>query len=75
MREYGILAHMSKTDILGTREVCQALQVSRATVQRLTRAGVLNPQKLPGRTGALVFDPREVDALRSARVRRIGGSE
>lgn len=64
-----ILATMSKTNIIGTREVCHVLGVSRATVQRLTIEGTLTPEKLPGRTGALLYDRQQVESLKATRDR------
>lgn len=44
--------------------VAQRLNVDRTTVIRLVKAGDLVPvAKLPGRTGAFLFNPRDVEAL------------
>lgn len=44
------------------------------TVARLVRAGELEPaQKLPGKTGALLFDPKEVEHYRVMRELQTAG--
>lgn len=45
-----------------TAEIAARKQVSVRQVHRLTQAGVLLPvTKLPGATGAYLFDPEQVD--------------
>lgn len=51
-----------------TLGVAQRLNVDRTTVIRLVNAGALVPvAKLPGRTGAYLFDADDVEAFAGAR--------
>lgn len=52
---------MSKDAPLSSAEVASTLGVSTSTVNRLVAAKELTPMmKLPGRTGAYLFEPQEV---------------
>lgn len=56
-----------QTALLSTREAADRLGVSRYALYRMIDAGRLNPVKLPGQTGAYVFDPQAIDALAAER--------
>lgn len=45
------------------------LGLTRAGLIRLVQRGGINARKLPGRTGAYLFDPDEVAALASERAK------
>jgi len=54
--------------LLSSTEVARRLGVSIKTVHRLARAGQIpGAQKLPGRTGAFIFDPDMLDAWLTGR--------
>ncbi|MEV7972853.1 helix-turn-helix domain-containing protein [Cellulomonas sp. NPDC089187] len=56
--------------MLTTAEVCTRLGTDRKTVRRLVDRGSLTPAfKLPGVTGAYLFDRAEVEALAAERTR------
>jgi hypothetical protein len=51
----------STTDLIGSAEVCDWADIDRATLIRHIAAGKLAPVvKLPGKTGAYMFDRRAV---------------
>lgn len=50
-----------KNPPLTTAQVAELRGVSVATVLRMIAAGTLAATKLPGKTGAYVMDPRDVD--------------
>lgn len=51
-------------ELLTTSEVAEKLGVDRSWVTRLVSSGRLVPaMRLPGRTGALLFDPADIDAM------------
>jgi len=55
---------MSNFELVGSTTVACLLDLPRREVQRLVERGELHPvQKLPGRTGAYLFDPADVDRL------------
>ena len=52
------------TNLLTTAEVAKRVDRDRSVILRLVEAGRLTPaMKLPGKTGAHLFDPVEVDRL------------
>ena len=54
--------------VLSARSVAERLGIDRRRVLRMVQSGVLKPvQKLPGETGAYLFDPADVDALAAQR--------
>ncbi len=54
---------MTRTD-LTVAQVADRLGRGRSTVLRLVTSGTLHPtQKLPGKTGAYLFDADEVDQI------------
>lgn len=55
-------------DLLTTAETCDALGgIDRSTLTRWVQTGRITPaQKLPGRTGAYLFDPAEVQRVKAA---------
>ena len=50
--------------MIGTAEAARILSVDRATITRWYLSGKLPGQKLPGQTGAYVFDLADVEKLR-----------
>lgn len=55
-------------DAITTAEVAALLDVDRRTVHRMVAAGALTPTlKLPGLTGALLFDRADVEAFAAER--------
>ena len=55
---------MATPDLIGTTEAAERCGVDRTTFFRWVQLGHIRPvQKLPGRTGALLFNPADVDAL------------
>lgn len=51
-------------DLIGTTEAAARKKVDRSTFFRWVQLGYISPVlKLPGQTGAMLFDPDEVDAL------------
>ena len=58
---------MLATDTMSTVQAAEHLGVSPRTVQRLVISGELEPlAKLPGKTGAYLFDAAVVRALKTA---------
>ena len=54
-------------DLLGSAEAAQLLGVHRATLTRWVTSGRITPaQKMPGDTGALLFERAEVERVRAA---------
>lgn len=61
------MVHMSSITLLSTSEVANELGKDVRTVHRMIEAGTLIPVlKLPGRTGAYVFEPSDVAALKDS---------
>jgi excisionase family DNA binding protein len=61
------LSHMLPSDLLATAEVAKELGNSVPTINRWVAEGKLIPaKKLPGRTGAYLFDRATIDALSAA---------
>ena len=55
-------------NLYGTHQTAEVLEVSRRDVVRLVERGDLTPVgKLPGTTGAYLFDPADVEALAATR--------
>lgn len=55
-------------NLIGTTEAAQRLGVDRSTFFRWVQTGKVQPAvKMPGRTGALLFDPADIDALVAGR--------
>lgn len=53
-----------------TKQVAEALRTDRKGVRRLVERGTLTPvQKLPGTTGAYLFDRAAVEALAAERAK------
>jgi predicted site-specific integrase-resolvase len=52
------------TTLIGTTEAAERCGVERSTFFRWVQLGKIQPRlRLPGKTGAMLFDPAEVDAL------------
>lgn len=63
---------LTMPDSIGSREVCQRLDIDKATLSRWVRSSPprLTPVlKLPGKNGAMLFDPADVEAIRASRAR------
>ncbi len=59
---------MPNDDTLTTAETAEALRTDRKGVRRLIARGDLAPaRKLPGKTGAYLFERRAVEALAAER--------
>lgn len=55
-------------ELLGTSELCEALDVDRATITRWVGNGIAKPaMKMAGPNGAYLFHPDELARLRSLR--------
>ncbi|MGQ4544404.1 helix-turn-helix domain-containing protein [Dermabacteraceae bacterium P13088] len=55
---------MSETLVISTAEVARRLHVAPSTVTKRVERGLLRPaRKLPGRTGAYLFDAAEIERL------------
>lgn len=51
-------------ELIGTADVCALRGVNRSTVKRWVDSGRLTPaQKLPGKTGAMLFRRSDVEGL------------
>ena len=50
--------------LIGTAEAASRMDVDRSTFLRWVQLGRIKPvYRLPGKTGAMLFDPADVDAL------------
>ena len=55
---------MANANLIGSAKACQTLDIDKSTLSRWVAAGVITPAvKLPGRNGAMLFDPRDVNRL------------
>ena len=62
-----VCMHKSTTDLLGSAEVCERLGIDRSTLSRWVAAEKIRPAvRLPGRTGAMLFDPADVQRIKAA---------
>lgn len=57
------------TQVAGVAETARILGKSRATVKRWAADGTIPAGKLPGKTGAYLFDRAAIQALAAERVR------
>lgn len=58
------MAHLP--DFLTSAAVCEALHIDRSTLSRWVASGRIQPAtKLPGLRGAFLFDPSEVERIKS----------
>ena len=63
-----LLGMTSFADVVTSAEACEALHVDRSTLTRWVAAGKITPlTKLPGSTGAFLFDPSEVERIQTGR--------
>ena len=63
---------MAKTGVvqIGSAEACALLGINRSTLVRMVKGDRLTPaMKLPGASGAYVFDRADVEALAAERAR------
>lgn len=59
---------MANLGHLTSLEAAERLNVDRTTIRRLVQRGALTPlTKLPGRTGAYLFEAADVEALAAER--------
>lgn len=50
--------------LIGSAEVCTRLEISRSTLQLRIQLGEIQPAgKMPGKSGAYLFDPMYIDRL------------
>ena len=60
--------HTPAADLIPSATVCERLAIDRSTLSRMVAAGRLPVAlKLPGKTGAMLFDPADVDAYLAER--------
>lgn len=52
-------------DVLTSMQVAEMLSITRSEVNRRAADGRLPAKKLPGRTGAYLFDSAEIDRIAS----------
>jgi len=57
------MSQFQPSDVLSTLEVARMLDVDARTVARRARSGAIPARKLPGRTGAYVFDRATIEQL------------
>lgn len=70
MHNHAYVVLMQTLDALTTAQVAEVLHIDVRSVHRLVERETLTPTtKLPGRTGAFLFDRRAVDALATERAR------
>ena len=51
-------------NLIGSAEACDVLGIDRSTLTRWVAAGKVSPSvRLPGRSGAMLFDREDIDAL------------
>lgn len=56
--------HTDITDLLTTADAAKILKVHVGTISRMVAAGRLTPAlKIPGKTGAYLFHPKDIEAL------------
>lgn len=52
------------TDLLAAKQACERIGIDRSTLSRYVQLGRIKPaHQLPGRRGAMLFEPSDVDAL------------
>lgn len=57
----------NRPPLIGSAEVCQRLGIDRSTLTRRVARGEMTPvQKLPGHTGAFLFEAAEVERALAA---------
>lgn len=55
---------MANANLIGSAKACEVLDIDKSTLSRWVQAGILTPAvKLPGRNGAMLFDPKDVNRL------------
>lgn len=61
LHKYADMPKKTSPDVIGSAEVCEWAGIDRATLSRHVAAGKITPfTKLPGKTGAYLFDRRDV---------------
>jgi len=51
-------------DLRGSGEACEVIGIDRSTLSRWIKDGTARPaMRLPGKTGAYLFTPREIERL------------
>jgi excisionase family DNA binding protein len=67
---------MTQPPLMGSAEVCNVLGVDRSTLTRWIASGRIKPvQKLPGKSGAFIFTPAEVQRVRQELWSSVDGAE
>lgn len=57
--------HNDEASAIGTVDTCAILAIDRSTLSRWVKDGRIAPTlRLPGKTGAMIFDRATVEALR-----------
>lgn len=52
------------TSLTSSADACKRLFIDRSTLSRWVKAGKITPEaKAPGRTGAFLFDPADIERL------------
>lgn len=64
----GTVRHVSNHTPIGVTEAAKRLRMTRRGVHKAIHRGDLPALKLPGRTGAYVLDPTEVDRFANSRL-------
>ena len=55
---------MANANLIGSAKACLLLGIDKSTLSRWVAAGVITPEiKLPGKNGAMLFDPQDVTRL------------
>jgi predicted site-specific integrase-resolvase len=55
---------MANANLIGSAKACQTLAIDKSTLSRWVASGVITPAiKLPGKNGAMLFDPQDVTRL------------
>lgn len=71
MHILGVMPYTVPSDLVGSKDVCARLDINRSTLTRWVADGRIAPAvRLPGRNGAMLFDPADVDALAATLLRR-----
>lgn len=64
---------MTQPTLLSTLQACERIGFDRSTLSRWIKDGTARPaMRLPGKTGAYLFDPAEVARLADLYAERIG---
>lgn len=56
---------MTQPPLMGSIEACGILGIDRSTITRWVASGRIAAHKMPGKSGAFLFDPAEVERVRA----------